>query len=136
MKLDRGTFGRNTPRSSTGSRLRQARLGAGLTQQQAGETVGVDPNTIARYEAGRIRPSSTALFALSHVYGRTVAWLSGEEDTVESVGDSDPTQSTNAAMEALIAVGELISAEGISLIEDYIYFVYEREERRNREPSR
>ena len=65
------------------TRLREARLDANLTQLAAGEAVGVDPNTIARYEAGRIRPSSTALFALGQVYGKPVEWFFGEEEEPE-----------------------------------------------------
>ena len=66
------------------TRLREARLDANLTQLAAGEAVGVDPNTIARYEAGRIRPSSTALFALGQVYGKPVEWFFGEEAEAET----------------------------------------------------
>ena len=62
------------------ARLREARRYVGMTQQVAAEAIGVDPNTIARYEAGRIRPSSTALFALSQTYKKSVEWFYGEEE--------------------------------------------------------
>ena len=56
-------------------RLRRARLETGLTQQKAGEAIGVDPNTIARYEAGRLKPSSTALTLLCQIYEKPIEWF-------------------------------------------------------------
>ena len=62
------------------TRLRAARSSVGLTQQAVAESIGVDPNTIARYEAGRIKPSGTALFALAQTYSKPVEWFFGEEE--------------------------------------------------------
>ena len=84
------------PRTQLGQRLRQARRYAGLTQLAAGEKIGVDPNTIARYEAGRITPSSPALFAMAQIYGRPVEWFYGEEgddvrkEDAEDIDITDP----------------------------------------------
>ena len=52
------------------ARLREARLTKGLSLQEAGDLVGLDPNTIARYEAGRYKPSSTSLVAFAYVYDK------------------------------------------------------------------
>ena len=61
-------------------RLKEARVQAGLTLQQAAEAVGTDLNSIWRYEAGRHRPSGPALHALANVYGKSVEWFFGEEE--------------------------------------------------------
>lgn len=58
-------------------RLRQARWSSGLSQAEAAAAVGVAPNTIYRYEAGRAVPRPQTLTALSRLYGRTEQWLRG-----------------------------------------------------------
>ena len=45
-------------------RIRRARMDKGLTQAKAAELVGVQPNTIYRYEAGHQKPSQPMLIAL------------------------------------------------------------------------
>ena len=126
-------------RSSTGVRLREARLSASLTQQAAGELIGVEPNTIARYEAGRIKPSSTALFALAHIYDKPMAWFLDEEaqeppspEDQPSI-DADRELVMNEASLALHSLERELSDEAIKSIADYIRFVHEREERERRE---
>lgn len=37
-----------------GSRIRQARINKGMTQQELGELVGVQKSAIAKYESGRV----------------------------------------------------------------------------------
>ena len=126
-----------------GTKLREARLKLRLTQQAAGEKVGVDPNTIARYEAGRIRPSSTALFALAQVYGQPMEWFleepAGNPD--EEVPDPDARAELEADLElvmneaslALRQVSDQLSPSAIKSIADYIRFIHEREEREKEE---
>ena len=62
------------------NRLKQARLRAGLTLQQAAEAVGTDLNSIWRYEAGRHRPSGPALHALANLYNKPVEWFFGGQE--------------------------------------------------------
>ena len=103
----------NLGNPSLGERLRQARLDSKLTQHAAAEKVGVDPNTIARYEAGRIKPSSTALFALAQVYGRPVEWFFGEEEepppspTQQEDPDPDPQSTYEEDMAFIESVPQL-----------------------------
>ena len=99
-------------------RLKEARVQAGLTLQQAAEAVGTDLNSIWRYEAGRHRPSGPALHALANVYGKSVEWFFGEEyepqgdsgrvNAPESAAESDPDTpdailSLNEVSQALVA---------------------------------
>ena len=103
-----------------------------MTQQRAGELVGLDPNTIARYETGRLRPSRTAIFALAYTYGTTVDWLMEGVEPESGVTDSNPPLQVDAASEALRAVAGTLSDEAVSLIADYIRFVHQRESRLGR----
>ncbi len=82
------------------TRLRAARSSVGLTQQAVAESIGVDPNTIARYEAGRIKPSGTALFALAQIYSKPVEWFFGEEEEPQQLSPSMNDESPEPASEA------------------------------------
>ena len=48
-----------------GDRLRKARSAKGFTQEQLAEAVGVQPETISRYERGTIPLSLTQLFEVA-----------------------------------------------------------------------
>lgn len=52
--------------------LRAGRLAAGLTQRQAAESIGVEPNTISRWESGASVPQALALAAAVKLYGLEV----------------------------------------------------------------
>ena len=62
-------------------RLTIARLQADLTQVQAAELVGLERNTISRYEIALRSPSALNLKRLAKVYGKTVDWFWSDEDT-------------------------------------------------------
>ena len=55
--------------STLGKTLRTARLQAGLTQQAAGEHLGVTGQTIRNWETGRNEPSQDSLQSLTSLYG-------------------------------------------------------------------
>ncbi len=55
-----------------GERLAAARRGRRLTQQQAGEEIGVARTTITAMEKGDRRPRASELVKLAHLYGRRV----------------------------------------------------------------
>jgi transcriptional regulator with XRE-family HTH domain len=68
---------------SIGQRIRYARKKAGLTQNELAERVGTDPQTISRYELGKIsKPPSKFLENLSKISSVDLSWLiAGEDDT-------------------------------------------------------
>ena len=72
-----------------GQRLKQARIEAGLTQKNAGESIGVDPHTIYSYETDRVNPSGPALRSLAHAYDKPVEWFFGEEEEPEATPEED-----------------------------------------------
>ena len=92
-----------------GQRLKQARIEAGLTQKNAGESIGVDPHTIYSYETDRVNPSGPALRSLAHAYDKSVEWFFGEED--EPQGDSGrvnaPELAAQSEPDALGVIGSL-----------------------------
>ena len=59
-----------------GVELRQARLGAGLTQQVLAERADVDPVFISFLENGHRQPSLTVLLSLERVLGLPAGELS------------------------------------------------------------
>jgi transcriptional regulator with XRE-family HTH domain len=51
-----------------GTRLREARLNAKLTQQQAAERIGATQVSLSLWETGRSAPSTPNAFALADAY--------------------------------------------------------------------
>lgn len=69
-------------------RLRAARAETGLSQEQVADVLGVDGHTISGWETGRVRPPGIAFYALSRFYGKSAAWLAGEDVAQEAAGDN------------------------------------------------
>ncbi len=51
----------------TGEEIKALRLRRGLTQTELGEAIGVYWNTVSRWEAGKMKPSTLALRALTEL---------------------------------------------------------------------
>lgn len=97
-----------------GRLLREARREAGLTQAQAAERVGVNRNSLVRYENGASRPLPKILEKLSEIYGRSPGWFYGDGSTTHSTtagdhaGKSDTTTPAGQARVALeLAIAEM-----------------------------
>ena len=63
--------------STLGSRIREARTAAGLSQQALADAVGAHQPTVAAWESDRRSLSVESLAALSRSLGRTTDWLLG-----------------------------------------------------------
>lgn len=64
------------------TRLRAARLQAKLSQEEAGEKLGVTFQQIQKYENGHNRISASTLYHLAALYGVELAWFfDGAEKT-------------------------------------------------------
>lgn len=59
-------------RQISAEQLRAGRVAANLTQRQAAEQIGVDRNTISRWESGASAPQALALAAAVKLYGLEV----------------------------------------------------------------
>ena len=115
-------------------RLKIARLQADLTQVQAAELVGLERNTISRYEAALRSPSALNLNRLARAYGKTLDWFWNEEDTVDYQEEphlkEDPTQAILAAddeqLVQILANEVNPSDERIKIIAEYTRFIFDR----------
>lgn len=58
-----------------GERLRQARVAAGLTQEDVGDTLGADGKYVGTVERGVVNPSATRLFEFAATLDMTVEEL-------------------------------------------------------------
>ena len=67
-----------------GSRLRSARIGAGLTQEQAAARLGISAQTIRNWEAGRHEPSTTAFEGIEILYEVGSAEISEVLKTIQT----------------------------------------------------
>ena len=66
------------------ARLRDARLAAGFTREEAAVGIHAAYGSIAAYEAGKIVPHTPKLLALAELYGVTVEELCSVRDEVAS----------------------------------------------------
>ena len=115
-------------------RLKIARLQADLTQVQAAELVGLERNTISRYEAALRSPSALNLNRLARAYGKTLDWFWNEEDTVDYQEEphlkEDPTQAILAAddeqLVQILANEVNPSDERIKIIAEYTRFIFDK----------
>jgi transcriptional regulator with XRE-family HTH domain len=72
-------------RENVGSRLRQARDAAGLTQLQAAKKMKMHRPTISEIEASRRKVTTEEVERFAQLYGVRVAWIvSGEREPVDA----------------------------------------------------
>lgn len=73
------------PQWTLGDRLAKARRHAGLSQAELARRLGIHRNTVGWYESDRHTDSLTyrVLIAWANECGVTVAWLLGDERTIE-----------------------------------------------------
>lgn len=68
------------PHHRLGTRLRQARVRAGLSQREAGEMLGVSYQQYQKYENGRDRISATNLYLLAGLFMTNLDWFHADGD--------------------------------------------------------
>lgn len=75
-----------------GSRIRQARISKGMTQQELGELVGVQKSAIAKYESGRVvNIKHETLVKMAEALGVTIHEIYGGNGfRYEFADDFDP----------------------------------------------
>lgn len=68
-------------RPDIGSRIREARNAAGLTQVQLAECTGQAERTVQAWEANTRTPRMAGLLAIAAATGRDVAWFYTDHET-------------------------------------------------------
>lgn len=70
-------------------RLKQARIRKGLTQQQLGVLLGLDPNNASarmnQYERGKHAPDYATVKRIAELLGVSAAWFYSEDDLEASI---------------------------------------------------
>lgn len=80
------------------SRLRAARLMAGLSQEKAAEHIGLTFQQVQKYEKGTNRVSAGCMASLCKLYGVPVAWLF---EGAPGVNDTSPGDDIGTTMMTL-----------------------------------
>jgi len=62
------------------NRLVECRIEANLTQKEVGDLIGKKPTTVASWEQGLSSPDIDTLYRLTKYYGKTLAFMFGEEE--------------------------------------------------------
>lgn len=65
---------------SLGTRIRELRKQNGLTQSQLGKLVGVDGNTVSRWELGKLGIGKDYILKIAHALDTSTSYLMGETD--------------------------------------------------------
>lgn len=91
-----------------GSRIRQARKIAGLTQEQLAEKADINRVTVAVLESGKNAPSAETLWRIAQATGQTVDWF--HDGTAEEMApppapaaQPPPQPDTHALLAQLVA---------------------------------
>ncbi len=84
-----------------GKKLKELRLGAGLTQRQLAERIGVTKSVISFYELRERTPSPDILIKLSGIFHVTTDYLLGIERT-KVIDVSDLTNEQAAMIQAMV----------------------------------
>ena len=78
---------RSASKENIASRLRLAREIAGLTQGQVAKHLGLHRPTVSEIEAGRRKVSADEMFRIVELYGVSLAWVIGAEDSSSAESD-------------------------------------------------
>lgn len=76
------------PAKVVATRLREARDVAGLTQGDVAAALGIPRTSVAAFEAGTRKVSVVEIRQLALLYGRSSAWLIGEEESPDLTGQA------------------------------------------------
>lgn len=101
-----------------GQRLRAARLGAGMSQEHAGQAIGLTFQQIQKYEKGMNRISPGKLAMLADLFGRPIAWFYEGVETA-----SAPTRGAAEQVLQTRAGKRLVDAFLLALPEDQVLVV-------------
>ena len=94
---------------TVGQRIAHKRKGLGLSQEGLGEQIGVSRQAIYKWESDATLPEIEKLIALSKIFGVSIGWLLGVEETVAESDTPEPaTQESGELTQAQLDMVEEI----------------------------
>src|SRR3712207_8471668 len=84
-----GTGAPRDPSANLASRLRQARLRAGITVRELARQLGVSASFVSQLENGKSQPSVSTLYALAQCLGESLDHLFLDQDPPPSPADEE-----------------------------------------------
>lgn len=74
----------------TGSRIREIRRNAGLSQVKFSESLGITQGYLSEVESEKKEPSKTLLLLISKLYGPAIEWVERGEGTMDGMETAPP----------------------------------------------
>jgi transcriptional regulator with XRE-family HTH domain len=75
--LEIGRLTYRQARLAIANRIKEARLDAGLTQDDIARELSISQSSYSRIESGRLAPDCAQIRVLSGIYGLSILWLLG-----------------------------------------------------------
>ena len=110
-----------------GTKIKEARLGVALTQEQTAEALGVSRQTISNWENGKTYPDIVSIVKMSDLYGISLDdLLKGKEqrdmsDYVEYLGESTDTVKSNQRLSLIITLSLYFAVWAATLIIAWLF---------------
>lgn len=118
-------------RAAFGRRLRNLRSLKEWTQEQLGDTVGLNPESIRSYEAGRSVPKLDGLYLLAQTFSVSMEWLITGKGTLDISTKpekvSDPINDIRAETESTIQSSSAMFGVEIEYLNVFNEFLSESE---------
>lgn len=86
-----------------GERISQKRKELGLSQESLGEKLGISRQAIYKWESDSALPEIDKLVALSRLYGVSVGWLLGVEDTPAKADSGELTEKELQTVDEIVS---------------------------------
>lgn len=108
-----------------GSKIKDARLSAGLTQENAAEALGVSRQTISNWENGKTYPDIVSVVKMSDLYNISLDRLLKEEkavsDYVEYLDESANTVKSKKRLSAIIVCAAYLAVWAVSVLVFWVF---------------
>lgn len=108
-----------------GSKIKDARLSAGLTQENAAESLGVSRQTISNWENGKTYPDIVSVVKMSDLYSISLDRLLKEEkavsDYVEYLDESANTVKSKKRLSTIIVSAAYLAVWAISVLVFWVF---------------
>lgn len=106
-----------------GSRLKNARIEMGLTQEKVAEEIGVSRQSISNWENNRSYPDIVSVIKLSDLYSVSLDELLKEDkNMINHLDEATNTVASRRKLETLIEVGGYLLIWAFSLIAFWAFF--------------